>query len=90
MFRIILIITLNCLIFNSNAQKQFSFDSTYLVGKEKQIYNYRHIAIDKNDNKFILGFFKGNLNVDTFSINTSSAITNSTSPSAQGGFLAKI
>lgn len=53
----------------ANAQ-EMSFDTTILVGKERFIYEYRSISIDKENNKYVVGLFKDSTAVDTFHLTT--------------------
>lgn len=41
-----------------NAQKKFDFDTTVIVGKDKQIYQQRQIEIDSNKNIYVASFLK--------------------------------
>ncbi|HPI55027.1 MAG TPA: hypothetical protein PLU10_10065, partial [Chitinophagaceae bacterium] len=53
-----------------NGQQEMSFDTTILVGKERYIYEYRTITIDRNNNKYVAGLFKDSTVVDTIHLAT--------------------
>ncbi|MBL7766802.1 MAG: T9SS type A sorting domain-containing protein [Chitinophagaceae bacterium] len=76
-------------IHHAFSQNHYGFDTTILVGKDMQIFRPRQIKIDHYNNKFVVGCFKGALTIDTFTISTSSAITNNPYEYAQGIFVAK-
>jgi hypothetical protein len=90
----ILIITLFIIRFTniSNAQSTISFDSTFLAFQTQSIAAYNEhyeLAIDKENNKYVVGTFKGSFAIDTFQISTSPNITNNPYPDAKGLFIAK-
>jgi hypothetical protein len=69
-----------------NAQKKFDFDTTVIVGKDKQIYQQRQIEIDSNKNIYVASFFKGSLTIGNTTLTTNSPLNYFTS---QAIFLAK-
>jgi hypothetical protein len=70
-------------------QIKFDIDSSTLVGKDKNVFSQRQIFFDKQNNRYLFGCFKGQLNIDTFTIETSLQVTNSPSADAGGVFIAK-
>jgi hypothetical protein len=69
--------------------QQMSFDKTVLVGKEIDIFGPRHIEIDHKNNKFVVGCFKGVINIGSFTLETKNSISNNPYPMAFGAYLAK-
>ena len=86
MERLFLIILIACLPILTTGQIKYDFDTSIIVGKEKQIYQQRQIKIGKDGNKYVAGFFKGDLTIENVTISTISPITYFTS---QAIFLAK-
>jgi hypothetical protein len=86
MERLFLIILIACLPILTTGQIKYDFDTSIIVGKEKQIYQQRQIKIGKDGNKYVAGFFKGDLTIENVTISTISPISYFTS---QAIFLAK-
>lgn len=74
---------------NMLSQKKFDFDKTVLVGKENEVYSQRQIIIDKDNNKYLVSFFKGQIDILNFNLNTSNNVTNNLSLDSKGLFVVK-
>ena len=53
MERLFLIILIACLPILTTGQIKYDFDTSIIVGKEKQIYQQRQIKIGKDGNKYV-------------------------------------
>ena len=56
----------------SIAQNKIGIDSTYLLGKEKEIYNYREIKVDSRNNKYVIGYYNGSTIISGVTLNSNS------------------
>jgi hypothetical protein len=74
---------------NGTPQVAPDFDTTILSNGDHLIYNYRYLVTDKQGNKYLSGFFKGQASIDTITISTNSIITSNLSDKAQGIYCAK-
>ena len=74
---------------NMLSQKKFDFDKTILVGKESEVYSERQIIIDEDNNKYLVSFFKGQIDILNFTLSTSINVTNNLSLDSKGLFVVK-
>ncbi len=70
-FHILIFASLSINLF---AQKKFDFDTTILVGKEKQIFQQRKIIVDAEGNIYVAGFYKEPLTIGNATISTNSPL----------------